>query len=179
MVCECVCERGFSPPKHTPQGVKAGPWQGKHCSFPWGSPGDSGRGAPEGPRTLQGPELQLGPGSGQAASGLWGWRAGCAGSRREGGWGPNHRSALEVQAPGRGEGHIPIMTTPGVTCLPASQRDVGGNTPPPLQSCLAQGRVIQNVTSRCEASIGQRSPFMMEKLRHGEKDFPKAPELSS
>lgn len=48
MVCECVCVRGFSPPQHTPQGVKAGRPQGKHY-FPRGSPGDSGRGAPEGP----------------------------------------------------------------------------------------------------------------------------------
>lgn len=58
--CVSACVRGFSPPQHTPRGVKAGPPQGKHCSFPGGSLGDSGRGAPEGPRNPAGARAAAG-----------------------------------------------------------------------------------------------------------------------
>lgn len=174
MVCECVCARGFSPPKHTPQGVKAGPRQGKHCSFPWGSPGDSGRGTPEGPRTLQGPEPQREPGSGQAVSGLWGWRAGWTESQRgEGRWDSDHWEGLG--GPGtrkRGASHSHNDYTWGVLSAQLVRGILGGY-PLPLQSCLTPRKSHLEFTRRHEASIGQQSPFMMEKLRHSGRTFPR------
>lgn len=113
--------RGFSPPKHTPRGVKAGPWQGKHCSFRREAQKRPSPGLQEGrPAARDLAEAKAGtwvqPGH-PWALGLedWlGWESG-----REGGaltTGEPWRPRYEGKGPA---GHLPLMSTPG-------WRDVGG-----------------------------------------------------